>query len=135
MKRTISALFFTLLLTVGGGGCWTLPSGAPPQGEIVPATQPRPLSSRGIENMLVTSLTGYLLSQPGPFVWRLDCEPELLPLVADALQQLHIIAPIRLESSARTILRAWNDDGLFRFELVSSDGSEVFWSESAVPAK
>lgn len=134
MKRTRVTLFFALLLILtAGGGCWTLPSGTPPQGEIVPMEHTRPLSGRGIENMLVTSLTGYLLSHPGPFVWRLDCEPELLPLVSRALQQLRPIAAIELDSAAETTLRARNEDGLFQFELCS--GSEILWKESAVLEK
>ncbi len=110
-------------------GCCGVPEGTPPEGEIVSAAETRRLSMRGIENMLVTSLTGYLLSHPGPFTWRLDYEPELRPVVSGALDQLRLIAPVRLDAASPTVFRAKRSGDKLLFLLIC--GETILWQESA----
>ena len=77
------ALLFLLVLC---GGCWSLPEGKPPAGEIVRQTAKDTLSPKAAEERLITALTMFTMTElPGQSI-AIEAPETMLPLMKNVMQ-------------------------------------------------
>ena len=130
MRKRVFPLLFTLPLLAAGGCSLWLPSGTPPAGTIVePEPPPQELTARGAENLLVTSLGAYLLTENAVCVWRVHCPPELEEIARNVFRRLRAFAPVTVDPESETVFRGlWEEDGRAAFEL--RRGGHLLWNEA-----
>ena len=103
------ALLFLLVLC---GGCWSLPEGKPPAGEIVRQTAKDTLSPKAAEERLITALTMFTMTElPGQPI-AVEAPETMLPLMKNVIQNVSAVSGIRQEGrTARFTFKAVNTGG------------------------
>lgn len=129
MKK-ISGIFLSVILFAGG--CWILPSGDPPEGNI---TENRPMGEKQIKNYaqavdyLVTALTVALLENcPGEKI-RLVCDARSADLSFRVLRESGKISgnTMTYSDSAWVLKSTWVKETL---HLQLDHGGKTVWQET-----
>ncbi len=129
MKRLIVITLASGLLA----GCRMLPAGDPPGGNIVNNAPPSEYSERGAEDMLITSLAGFmLLNQQLPRVIRVDADGDLETQAIRVINGAGKIVTLRYAEEAPLVLRVSAKDNLRSFQLYAPAKETVLWQEQPV---
>jgi len=105
------------------GGCFSLPSGTPPEGAIVENPVPLKLSRAEIELALGSRLAASAMERfPGSPV-AVEADADTLPFARAAVAEAGRICGVRLAIAAGAVLTGRKKDGRLEFELLHFSAS------------